>query len=105
VPRSLPLQRHCRARRSATRSTATLTASFNAVRKPVEETVQLLTRDELRAFLGALQARGSSSRGFSAGHLLTAEAMAASSPAVFWSMVREFEGDVEGGVAVLRAEL
>ena len=40
-----------------------LVASFKAVRKQLVETVQHLSRDELRGLLRALSSRGSSSRG------------------------------------------
>jgi len=109
-----------------------LVASFKAVRKQLVETVQHLSRDELRGFLRALSSRGSSSRGNTTSHLLTAHAMASRSfallgshlpdpllsfcdkhrlccdthrPAVFWSMAHEFDGHIEAGVVALRAEL
>jgi hypothetical protein len=84
---------------------ATLSASFKAVRKQVCETVQLLSRDELKAFLAALAARGSSRRGASNSHLLKLEAMAARSPTVLGSMVHCFDGDVAGGIEELQTEL
>ena len=83
----------------------TVSASFKAVRKQVCEHVQLLSREELKAFLGCLGKRGSSSRGATTSHLLTMQAMAARSPAVLWSFAHEFDGDVETGVEVLKAEL
>ena len=81
----------------------TLSASFRAVRRDVCEVVQFFSRDELAAFLHALSSRGSSRRGGSNSHLLTVEAMAARSPAVLWSFVHAFDGDVAGGVAQLKA--
>jgi hypothetical protein len=82
-----------------------LSATFKAVRKSVCEHVQLLSRDELKGFLRVLSTKGSSRRGTQLGHLLTPAAMAARSPAVFWSMAFAFDGDVEGGVKALLAEL
>ena len=61
-----------------------------------------MSLDELRRFLHALAARGSSRRGASNSHLLTPEAMAARSPAVLWSFAHHFGGDVAAGVAELR---
>ena len=84
---------------------ATLAASFRAVRRDVCENVQLLDREALKAFLLALDSRGSSRRGGSNSHLLTPEAMAARSPAVLWSFAHAFEGDVATGVAILKSEL
>ena len=81
---------------------AVVAASFQAVRKRVCEHVQLLSKDELVAFLAALHRRGSSRRSASMGHLLTPEAMAARSPAVLWSVVHAFDGDVHGGVLMLQ---
>jgi hypothetical protein len=69
----------------------------------VSEEVQLLCRDELRIFVRAIEARGTSSRGRRGGslHLLAPREMAGRSPAVLWSLAHEFGGDVEGGVATL----
>ena len=77
-----------------------LSATFKGVRKQVCEHVQYLPRDQLLAFVRALSSRGSSSRrgGASAAHLLTVNAMAARSPAILWSVVHAFDGDVTGGV-------
>ena len=40
-----------------------------------------------------------------ANHLLTPSALAARSPAVFWSIAHEFDGDLAVGVEVLQAEI
>ena len=85
-------------------ATPTLAASFRAVRRDVCEHVQLLNREDLKAFLAALASKGSSRRGATSGHLLRVEAMAARSPAVLWSFAYAFGGDVEGGVEELKAE-
>ena len=71
----------------------------------MREDVQLLSRDELLEFVRLLSARGSSSRGSAAAHLLTPTAMATRSTTVFWSFAQEFGGDVAGGVAILQTEL
>jgi len=78
-----------------------VTATFKAVRKQVNETVQLLSHAELQEFVGVLASRGSSRRGGMANHLLTPAAMAARSTTVLWSMVHEFGGDIAGGVRSL----
>ena len=75
------------------------------MKKQVGETVQHLSRDNLKALLKALSARGSSRRGGSFSHLLVPREMAARSAAVFWSFAHEFGGDVEGGAAQLLSEL
>ena len=81
-----------------------LTVSFKAVRRQVSETVQLLSRAELVAFVGELLQRGSSRSRGSNSHLLKLEAMAARSPAVLWSVAFVFGGDVDGGIEQLLAE-
>jgi hypothetical protein len=65
----------------------------------------MLSRAELLEFLRALASKGSSRRGGSASHILTPSAMAMRSPAIFWSFVHAFDGDVSVGVKALQAEL
>ena len=83
---------------------ASIGASFKAVRRDVCEHVQLLSRDDLKAFLAALASKGSSRRGGTNSHLLRVESMAARSPAVLWSFALAFDGDVSRGVEELLSE-
>ena len=79
-------------------------ASARATERPAP--LPQLSRDELRTFVRAIEARGTSSRGRRGGslHLLAPREMATRSPAVLWSMAHEFGGDVEAGVAALRQQ-
>lgn len=65
----------------------------------------MLDRDDLLTFLRALSSRGSSRRAGPPRHLLSPRELAARSPAVFWSVVHVFDGNVEDGIAALLSEL
>jgi len=82
-----------------------LSATFKGTRKQLCEIVQLLRREEIKHVIKALGSKGSSSRGGTASHLLTPSALAARSPAVFWSLAHEFEGDFAAGVEELQVEI
>ena len=81
--------------------------SFKGVRNQMHESVQWLSRDEMREVLRLLASRGSSSRrtASAASHLLAPREMAARSPAMLWSLAHEFYGDIAGGVDALQVEL
>jgi hypothetical protein len=86
---------------------ARLDVSFKGVRNQMHESVQWLSRDEMREVLRLLASRGSSSRrtASAASHLLAPREMAARSPAMLWSLAHEFYGDITGGVDALQVEL
>ena len=86
---------------------ARLEVSFKGVRNQMHESVQWLSRDEMREVLRLLASRGSSSRrtASAASHLLAPREMAARSPAMLWSLAHEFYGDIAGGVDALQVEL
>ncbi len=86
---------------------ARLDVSFKGVRNQMHESVQWLSRDEMREVLRLLASRGSSSRrtASAASHLLAPREMAARSPAMLWSLAHEFYGDIAGGVDALQVEL
>ena len=72
---------------------------------PILPPSQLLRREDIKHVIKALSSKGSSSRGGTASHLLTPSALAARSPAVFWSLAHEFEGDFAAGVEELQVEI
>lgn len=78
---------------------AQLRARFPGLRKLLEERVQLLSPEEIAAVVRAVRERGSTrSRGGGATtRLLSAETVAARSPALFWSCVHA-AGSVEAAV-------
>ena len=93
--------------RSFEQGGARLDVSFKGVRNQMHESVQWLSRDEMREVLRLLASRGSSSRrtASAASHLLAPREMAARSPAMLWSLAHEFYGDIAGGVDALQVEL